>query len=222
MGAAGVIGSLVLFAAASPARGVVVGNRDDFQNGTVMEWFGGDTTTNLTGGAAGASDRFLNIQTVGGASSGSHLATHNAELRWAGDYIGAGVTGVSVDLINRGNASLTMRLVLFGQGNRWTSIDANAVTLAVGGGWQHVTFPISQTALTRVLGTGNYTDSITQVTQIMFRHDPGTPSSGGTTVNGMLGIDNVTALPAPGAAGVLVLGGLAASRRRRVSCEVTS
>jgi uncharacterized protein (TIGR03382 family) len=66
-----------------------------------------------------------------------------------------------------------------------------------------------------VLGSATYQDCISAVTQIMFRHDGSTPSSGGEVINGTLGIDNVTAIPTPAAACVLGLGGVWVVRRRR-------
>ncbi len=196
------------------ARAGIVGTKDDFQSGTVNDWYGGTITANVGNGVGGAADRFLTVQTNGNtAGSGSHLAIHNSETRWNGNYIAEGVTGFTVDLRNMGTTTLNMRLVIFGLGTRFTS--TTGISIAPGSGWQHLTFPVSQTSLTRVLGTGAYADVVGSVNQIMFRHDDGTPSSGGTTVNGMVGIDNITAIPAPGAAGVLAAGMVIGARRRR-------
>lgn len=49
-----------------------------------------------------------------------------------------------------------------------------------------------------MLGSGTYTETIGSVNQIMFRHDDGTASSGGSFINGLVGIDNITAVPCPG------------------------
>ena len=202
---------------AGDAGAVAIGTTDTFQSETVNDWYGGTITANVGGGIAGAADRYLTVRTNGNtAGSGSHLAIHNSETRWNGDYTADGVTAISVDLRNLGTTTLNMRMVLFGLGTRFTS--TTGVSLAANSGWQHITFPISQATLTRVLGSGTYADTIGSVNQIMFRHDDGTPSSGGTFVNGMVGIDNITAIPAPGAAMVLMCGvGVCAGRRRRVA-----
>lgn len=210
-------GTLVVVVAAGglagQARGVIVGTTDDFQSGTVNDWYGGTITANVGNGVAGAADRFLTVQTNGNtAGSGSHLAVHNSETRWNGDYIADGVTAFTVDMRNMGTATLNMRLVIFGLGTRYTS--TTGISLAPGSGWQHLTFPVSQNSLTRVLGSGAYADILGSVNQIMFRHDDGTPSSGGTFVNGMVGIDNIMAIPAPGA-GVLLAGSMVIGARRR-------
>lgn len=209
---------LVVFAAAgciaaSESRAVLIGTTDDFQSGTVNDWYGGTITANVGSGLAGAADRYLTVQTNGNTSgSGSHLAVHNSEPRWNGDYTADGVTAISVDLRNLGTTTLNMRLVLFGLGTRFTS--TTGVSLAPGSGWQHITFPISQATLTRVLGSGTYAETIGSVNQIMFRHDDGSPSSGGSFINGLVGIDNITAIPAPGAARALVCAVVIGARRR--------
>lgn len=198
----------------SGARAIGIGSMDDFQNGTVSEWFGGTTITPQTNGQMGASDWYVTIASTGGSGAGSKLAAHNSEPRWTGDYLAAGVTAVGVDMRNEGSTTLQMRVVMFGLGNRFTS--TTAFTLAPNSGWQHLTFPVTQAALTRVLGSGTYADTLGSVSQIMFRHDGSTPSSGGEAIIGKVGIDNVVAIPAPGAAGIIGLAGIFAARRRRV------
>jgi hypothetical protein len=199
--------------AAPSAHAVVIGQVDDFQSGTVNEWYGGTTITNVANGLLGPSDRYITVQSNGSGGTGGKVATHNSEARWNGDYIAAGVTGISVDMRNLGTTTLNMRLVLFGLGSRFTS--TTGISLAPGSGWQHLTFPVSVAGLTRVLGSGTYNDSIGSVSQIMFRHDGGTPSSGGEAINGIVGIDNVMAVPSPGAAGLLLGAAVIGSRRRR-------
>lgn len=204
---------LALAAAAPQARAVNIGVQDNFQNGTVSEWYGGTLITNLSGGPLGASDLFLNVHSSAtGGGNGSKVSSHNSELRWTGDYVAAAVSAIEVDMRNLGATTLNMRLVMFGSGSRWTS--TTGFTLAPNSGWQHLTFPISQAALTRVLGGNTYNDSLTTINQIMFRHDGGTPSSGGEAISGTLGMDNITAVPAPGCVPLLGVLGLALARRR--------
>jgi MYXO-CTERM domain-containing protein len=208
----GLVASVLLFTA--PARAIVTGTQDTFQDSTVMDWSGGTTISNSPGGPAGDSDLFLLVASNGGAAGpGSKLAAHNADSRWAGDYIAAGVTAIEADMINVGDTSLQMRLVLFSAGERWTS--SNFITLAPGGDWQHVSFPISASDLTRVLGSGSFAADLAAVDQIMFRHDGSTPSAGGESISGSIGIDNITAVPSPAGIALLGLAGIAAARRRR-------
>lgn len=212
-GAAVVIGML---AGAPAAMGVVLHVPDTFTDGTNMGWIGA-TVTNNTGGPGGALDRYLRVDSNGGGSSGGKVAFHNGDGRWLGDYKSTQVTALQCEMRNEGNVALEMRVVLFGltqtSGTRYTSI--TSVSLPVGGAWQTVTFPIGPSALTQVLGNVTYNEMIINVTSLMFRHDPGTPSSGGAAVDGTIGVDNIRAIPAPGAMGVLMLGALATRRRKR-------
>jgi hypothetical protein len=210
----GFIGLGLVGAGATSAQAINIGVLDNFQDGTLMNWLGGTTITNVGGGQGGALDRYLSVDANGNTGgSGSKVGCHNSDGRWAGNYIAAGVTGIQVDMINLNTTTLQMRLVVFGLGSRWTS--STAVTLSPGSGWQHVMFPINPSSLTRVLGSATFTDTLSDANQIMFRHDGGTPSSGGEAINGTVGMDNLLAVPAPGAAGILAAGWAWAGRRRR-------
>lgn len=205
---------LLAFASLGSAQ-VVLGQVDDFQDGSLQGWAGGDARVNVsTGGPAGAGDRYLRIDSTGGSGGGSRLATFN-DAQWAGNYTSAGITSIGVDLINLGSTALEIRLVLFYFGSpnaRYTS--TNAFALGVGSGWRHAQFEMSSSAMTLVNGTGGFNTMMADMGRIMFRHDVGAPSSGGTAVIGSMGIDNVRAVPEPASLAVL-LAGCAALRRRR-------
>ncbi len=136
----------------------------------------------------------------GGSGPGSRLAVYNAATDWIGSYADLGVTAVEVDMMNplTTPVSLAMRLVLFGPepnektASRWTS--TTAVDVPNDGVWRRVSFPIGASDMTRVRGASALNATLDNVTQIMLRHDPGTPSAGGTAIAGSLGIDNVTLL----------------------------
>lgn len=207
---------LALALASVGSAQVVLGQVDDFQDGTLKNWAGGDTRVNVaTGGPAGSGDRYLRINSTGGSGGGSRLATFN-DTQWAGNYTSAGITSIGVDLINLGSTALEIRLVLFYFGSpnaRFTS--TNAFTLAVGSGWRHAQFSMSESAMTRVGGTGIFNTMMGNMGRIMLRHDVGTPSSGGTAVVGSMGIDNVRAVPEPASIAVLLAGCAVLRRRRR-------
>ncbi|MCO5295304.1 MAG: PEP-CTERM sorting domain-containing protein [Fimbriimonadaceae bacterium] len=207
----------ILCAAGAQAQ-VVAGQIDTFQDGTTMNWSGGASPTNIPdGGPLGAGDRFLRLTATGGGGSGSRIATFN-DNQWSGDFQAAGVTRVEADLLNMGNTTLEMRIVLFrfnAPTSRFTS--ANAVVLAPGSGWQHVAFDLDSASLVSVAGSATYAQTITDVGRMMFRHDPGGPSAQGTSVVGQLGIDNVQAVPEPATLAALALGMAALGRRRRSS-----
>ncbi len=201
-------------AAGTPALAIDLGTLDTFQDQSVLNWIGGTSISNKPGGQGGSGDRWLQVDSNGNtAGAGSRLGMHNSDARWIGDYAAAGVTGVQFDVTNLGATNLELRLVLFASGTRWTS--SQAVVVPAGAPWRTVTLPISQSDLTRVLGSNAWADSITNVSQLMIRHDPGSPSSGGAAVDATAGFDNIRAVPAPSAAVLLLLGSCALGRRSR-------
>ena len=163
----------------------------DFESGTLEDWDGGSTPTNIpTGGPAGVGDNYLQI------SGGNNFATFNASLSGVLD---PSITSIDVDLLRpAGESDLEMRLVLFGPStfDRWTS--TNFQVVPGDGTWSTYSFSVLESDLTRVAGGSSYTDLTTNLDRIMFRYDPGPPDFGGTpSPPGSLGLDNITALPLP-------------------------
>lgn len=195
---------------------VVNGQVDTFQDGTLMNWAGGASPTNIAnGGPAGAGDRYLRLTSTGTGGSGSRIATFN-DNQWSGNFLAAGVTRVEVDMANLGATTLEMRIVLFRFNSpisRFTS--ANSIVLAPGSGWRHLVFQLDSASLVSVAGSATYAQTITDVGRMMFRHDPGGPSAQGSPIAGQLGIDNVRAVPEPASLLVLALGAGWVARRRR-------
>ena len=97
-----------------PADAVIVGQIDDFQDGTTANWTNGaiigiTPVTNIaTGGPAGAGDRFIQI-TSDGSGPGGRLTVFNRD-QWLGDYVSGGIKAVEVDLRNQGAVNLSIRL----------------------------------------------------------------------------------------------------------------
>lgn len=180
------------------AHGGTVLHVDDFQDGTLQGWTGASEpapTVIATGGPGGDGDRFLSFAATGVSGPGSRLAIYNTASDWIGSYGDMAVTAVEVDMMNPAttSAALAMRLVLFGPqstNNRWTS--QTAVSVPNDGVWRRVSFPISAGDLTRVQGSSSFDAMLDDVVRVMLRHDAQTPSAGGTTVVGLLGIDNVS------------------------------
>ncbi len=130
------------------------------------------------------------------------------------------VTPISVDILRpQGEVDAEIRLVLFSNSlNRWTSTDAAVVS---GDGlWNTYTFSILESDLTRVTGSNSYDNLVNNFNRIMFRYDPGSPSSSGTPLVGSMRFDNViarSAVPEPGsmAIGFGLAGALILKRRRK-------
>ena len=77
---------LSVFAFSSTASAViVVGQIDDFEDGTLMNWGGGANPVNIpTGGPAGANDNYLQITADRPSGTASRLAVFN-DFQWSGD-----------------------------------------------------------------------------------------------------------------------------------------
>jgi hypothetical protein len=202
---------------------------DDFQDGTTMNWFVPDPTnpvppTNVpNGGPEGAGDAYLELRAIAGLGGpGSRLSVLN-DAQWTGNYRGAGVTAINMDVNNFGPEDLVLRLL-------FEDFDAPgppanlALTLAdivvpAGSGWMQVVFDLSPANLMGLLGTveGALTD--TDVLRIFHNPAPEFPGPGVgiPQVTATLGVDNIVAVVPEPATGALLLGGLVAAlvRARR-------
>jgi hypothetical protein len=173
---------------------------DTFENGTLEGWGGGASPTNIpTGGPDGAGDAYLQITSTGTGGPGSKPAAVNGggpPSPWSGDYSGLGVRAITLDMRNDVTSEpLEMRLALFAslESSRWTSSTAEMVPND--GNWHSYRFYISESELTQVLGTISYNQLLSDIGQIMVRHDPDTPSPGGETAFAILGLDNIRLVP---------------------------
>ena len=198
--------SFALFFPISSSADLTPGLISDFESGGLEGW---NPPRNNTSNAGG----FLEVSP---ASANNRLSVHNTTINGT---IDEAVFAIEVEFMRpNGQTDLPMRLVLFGPGtgNRWTSTLAQMVP--GDGVWRTYTYSILESDLTRVQGLGTYADLEGALNRIMFRFNSGAPAARGTTgATGVLNMDNVVALPEPGAAGPLVLAGfaLALARRRR-------
>lgn len=207
-----------LVAASGASASIVLGQIDNFEDGTLMNWGGGASPTNIPdGGPAGFADNFLQITSTGGGGPGSKLASFNTS-QWTGDFLSAGVTAVQVDMKNFGVADVEMRGFLFdfglGGGN-YTSL--TPITIPADLQWHTVTFSLLPADLAAVDGASDVNATLANVAQFLFRHQPGPPAGQGvgTPIVGQLGIDNVRALPEPSTLTMMAMGSFLLRRRRR-------
>jgi hypothetical protein len=206
------------FSALPANASVVLGQIDDFQDGTVMNWSGGASPTNITtGGPSGAGDKYLQITSTGGFGPGGKLATY-CDVQWSGDFTSAGVTSIDADVRNFGSTgNVQLRVLLFGSGGNFTSTVTTSV--ANDGLWHHITMGITAANLTAVDGANPLDVSLTlaDVTRFMIRHQTGAPGGqgDGTPFAGKLGLDNIMAVPEPASLTLLALGVPLFFRRQR-------
>ena len=197
----------------SPAEAATVGQIDTFQSGTVEGWVAGGGPVGqvppvlphvvLSGGPGGVGDAYLELQSSGGAGPGSRLTTFNILGQWADNYLTNGITAITMDLINLGTTDLTIRLEFenpFAGGD--FAVTTSGFTLAANSGWQKATFAIGLGSFTSLGGTIAGALAQTDVLRILHATGP----NAAEVVAGVLGVDNITAVPEPG---TILLSGLA-------------
>lgn len=196
---------------AASASAIDFGQLDTFTTG--MDNWTGSSPSLALGGPGGATDQYLRLQS--GPGFPPKMAAKN-QTQWTGNYLAAGVDVLTIQLANFGTADISLRAAIFGPSlNEFTS--TNFQTVAADGVWRSYTFSLRQADLTAV-GSGNdYALAMSNVFNFMFRHDPGSPNGSGDMPNftGIMGMDNVQAVPEPATLGAIVLGLLGWKVRRR-------
>lgn len=210
-----VVASVGAGSAGSARATVVLGQVDDFQAGTSALWGGGSgPLVQDNGGPAGAGDRFLQ-QTADGSGSGGKLSMYNHD-QWIGDYTTAGVTAIEMDLKNFSTQSLSMRIAFkeglgpSAPGYSFTT----AITLPNDGDWHHAVFSLDAAKFTTIGAPSPFAGIMGGLMQEFRILHSTTPSLSGNNITGSVGVDNIRAIPSPGA-GSLALAGVLAGRRRR-------
>jgi hypothetical protein len=201
---------IFLLVTASSASAITLGQVDDFDSGDEANWGPSFVDVIPDGGPDGAGDGYLRYAN-GGGGSGGKMHVRNTE-QWAGDYATAGVTGISFYAINLGETNLNVRVAIGnGTGGRpaddgtWYS-STTAVTLAPGSGWTLLTMDLSELTLTQVEGTESLSQLLLDVTHLRIVSSE-EPANRGTNDLGVIGLDDITAVPEP-SVGMLVAIGL--------------
>jgi len=195
-----------------PAQAVDAGEIDTF-SGSLEGWFAGGgpvgqvppTPPQLVadGGPLGAGDSFLQLTGTGSQGAGGRLVGMNAS-QWAGDYLAAGINGIAMDVRNLGNVDLTVRLYFEDPIPGPPQNEAVSEGFLVpAGGWTHLLFDISPQALTVLQGDASVLLANTTVLRIF--HSP-VADFPGEPVAGVLGIDNIQAVPEPSTIALMLLG----------------
>jgi len=192
--------SAVLFVALScPAKALTLGQIDDFQDGTTNGWHtgGGTQPSNIAnGGPAGSGDKYMQVISTGGGGPDSKLVVLNTS-QWLGNYSGAGITGISMELANFGTQPLSMRLAFFIS----KPVGYAATTpfsLPADSNWHQAFFPLISSAFTAVGSPSvSFNDMLTNFTGQLRILDSPTPAVEGTAIAATLGVDDIAAVPEP-------------------------
>jgi hypothetical protein len=153
-------------------------------------------TAITSGGPAGASDVYLRIASNGVHGPGGKLVAFNS-AQWAGDYVGAGVNAIRMQVDNQGATALTLRLIFVNNlGQTVTTVgDANVPAAS---GWTTVTFPLTPANLSG----SSFSSVMSAVTELDLVHSPTVipARSSAPDIVAQLGVDKVAALREPTAA----------------------
>lgn len=195
----------LLLLQASQAYGLVVGQTDDFEDGTTMQWaasgFGAvnpNPPANVSGGGpAGAADNYLLLNSRGGIGPSSRLTAFNFFGQWSGDYLAAGIGSISADLRNFGSNDLHIRLLIASVDMAGTPTNiaiTDSIFLPTATDWKNVSFSLNPNDLS--VGLGSIIDALSNAAVLrIFDSESGVFP--GTITVASLSVDNITAHAAP-------------------------
>jgi hypothetical protein len=198
-----------IFAAVSPimALGITAGQVDDFQGGGLDGWIGGgggsfaSAQMNIpSGGPSGAGDHYLQLA-AGGTGGAPRLLGVN-QAQWTGDFLGAGVGAIGMDLLNSSAAALSIRVAIReGTGNSSTPgyVSTQAFSLPADNAWHHAVFLPDDADLTGINSPAPLKTDLASVLELRIL-DAVNPSLmgdpfGSSSPAVAFGIDNITAVP---------------------------
>ena len=188
---------LLLVAAPLTTKALTLGQIDDFQDGTAENWgTGTGPATNVaTGGPNGLGDNYLQFTSSGGSGNDSRMVVFNSS-QWLGDYNGASITGIAMDLNNFSSQSLSLRIAFF-ESRTAGFVTTTPVSLGANSGWQHATFTLTSADFTAIGSAGDFNTLLSDFTGQLRILDSSSPLLQGDSISATLGIDNVQAIPEP-------------------------
>jgi hypothetical protein len=216
-----VLAGLVL---AGPAAAITLGQVDDFQTNK-GDWGPASAVRTANGGPEGDGDSFLKYTSTGTEGPGNRAAVRSDidGVDWAGNYVSAGVSAISLDVANNkgGDVDLNLRLTIgTGTGSSprtngtWYTTSV-AVSVPVGADWANLEFDLTDAAMSLIQGQGtdSLSDVLAGVTQIRFISAESLTNRG-DSIAATMSFDNITAIPEPSTALLLGLGLLGLGARR--------
>jgi hypothetical protein len=196
-----VFNKLWIFAAGaivSTTFAIVLNQVDNFEDGTTQGWGSGSPNPNppvniTTGGPTGTDDNYLRVTSNGGSGSGGKLVVINSN-QWTGNYLGAGVTSIGMQIKNFGTITLSMRIALLGDGGEVWSM--NPIIVAPSTNWQSIVFSVQPSDLTGAAILDSTLRILSNVYSFRILHSVA-GGIRGDVVNAQIGLDNITALSQP-------------------------
>jgi len=199
---------------------ITLGQTDTFQDGTTDGWGdpAGNSSNISSGGPAGTGDRYM--QVVSGSFGGSSRMVTFNDSQWLGNYLGAGVTQIKMDLRNFGSSAIPIRIAIRESSSGSGTPGYCSVTpflLPADGLWHAAVFGLDAGSLTPINNPQPLTTDLSNVGDFRIL-SAANPSGIGDQISAEIGVDNVAARGAPEPATatlmVLGLGTLMASRNR--------
>lgn len=190
------------FSTRSAIGSITFGQTDSFQSSDALGWTRGLNALSYpsvvsSGGPSGAGDGYLSNVSTGTSSANSRMVMFN-EDQWTGNYISAGVTLITAEMADSGPDPLSMRVAI--QDNIGTDYaSTNAVPLPADSQWHAVSFDMTASGLSHIVGSDSLTQSLSNVVDVWILSNINFPSikPAGDAVAATLGVDDITAAPEP-------------------------
>lgn len=203
--------SCLLFLPTVGQAQVLLGQIDNFQDGTLQGWTNGpvgDPVNQPNGGPLGAGDRYLEVSS-GALGGGARIIVFNRS-QWIGNFNAPGIARVEMDLKNFTASALSMQLAFrSGTGGSATPGYTSTVpfSLPADGLWHHVGFDLNPAKMTAINSPAAFVPFFQGVAEMRILHATA-PSLIGDAGDFRFGVDNIRAVPEPG---VLLLGSIGAA-----------
>jgi hypothetical protein len=194
--------TLVLCAAWSSqsfAQPIMLGQIDNFQDGTTQNWRNGMSQPGIsnipTGGPAGAGDRYLQVSSGGANQPRSIVFNTN---QWTGNYVAAGVTEVEMDVANFGTSSVSMRFALRSGPLRTSPgyVLTTPLVLPPDHVWRHLIVQLDAAHLTPISSPAPLSTFLLNVAEARVLNSAA-PSLMGDAGTFVFGVDNIHAFAIP-------------------------
>jgi hypothetical protein len=148
------------------------------------------------------------------------MITYN-DLQWVGNYIAAGVSGISMDLRNFGSSAIPIRIAIR-EGSNGSSTpgysSTTAFSLPADGLWHSAFFSLDAGSLTPINSPQSLSTDLRNVADFRILSSAH-PATIGDIISAKIGVDNILAVPEPGT--IVLLGpgvfGIGMLMRRRAA-----